>query len=617
MEIPEAARAALHAALPAPEGGVAPVLPDILGEAALILAWGEREGGLSALRRVAAEHRAIATKVVVRACQDFLVRGRSAPLSWLQALRADSTEFEALLALANAMPASTIELREIALELSQAVADLTRSLPEKADEAGAALRGAALNNLSIVELPSAGARRRWRLPSLLGHRQQTLAQFGEEVGRAVAESFAGGRRAQQRRFGHGRRREPGQCPRVAVNAEHACPLASVRSPFIWRVSPSCGTRLVACKTALPRGLRAPQHSGNVTTNDARAVHHQVAGEHPQRSGSLQRTLPEPVRVAGRSEPNSGATGATYAFEKGVTKAAGGGGWADVWRRGCFGWEYKSRGADLNKAHDQLLRYAGALENPPLLVSSDMDRIVVRTNWTNVVSETSEFRLEDLRDAAVRQRLAAMWTEPDRWRPGTTRQALTEKAAGEFAGLANRLRARGHDPQAVAHFVIRLVFCLFADDVALLPQGCSSGCWARLRRAQPASKTTRAAYSARWRSVAERSISRRSSGSTAGCSTTSGVAARAADVESWSAPPAWTGRRSTPRSSAPCSSAASIPTSAANSARTTPTATRSCGWSSPCGPALGAEWEAVKGEVAALVAKAEAAKAASARTKARD
>lgn len=175
-------------------------------------------------------------------------------------------------------------------------------------------------------------------------------------------------------------------------------------------------------------------------------------------------------LLGAPSPNSDATGATYAFEKGVTKAAGGGGWADVWKRGCFGWEYKSRGADLNKAHDQLLRYAGALENPPLLVSSDMDRIVVRTNWTNVVSETSEFRLEDLRDAAVRQRLAAMWTEPDRWRPGTTRQALTEKAAGEFADLANRLRARGHDPQAVAHFVIRLVFCLFADDVALLPQG---------------------------------------------------------------------------------------------------------------------------------------------------
>lgn len=55
------------------------------------------------------------------------------------------------------------------------------------------------------------------------------------------------------------------------------------------------------------------------------------------------------------KPHSDPTGATYAFEKGVTKAAGGAGWADVWRRGCFGWEYKSRGGDLEAAHIQLLR----------------------------------------------------------------------------------------------------------------------------------------------------------------------------------------------------------------------------------------------------------------------
>jgi hypothetical protein len=77
-------------------------------------------------------------------------------------------------------------------------------------------------------------------------------------------------------------------------------------------------------------------------------------------------------------PQSDPTGTTYAFEKGVRQAAGGGGWADVWKRGCFGWEYKSRGGDLEKAHDQLLRYAGALENPPLLITSDMERIIERT-----------------------------------------------------------------------------------------------------------------------------------------------------------------------------------------------------------------------------------------------
>ena len=168
-------------------------------------------------------------------------------------------------------------------------------------------------------------------------------------------------------------------------------------------------------------------------------------------------------------PHSDPTGTTYAFEKGVTKAAGGVGWADVWKRGCFGWEYKARGGDLERAHDQLLRYAGALENPPLLITSDMARIIVRTNWTNAVSERREFDLETLRDPEARAWLRACWTDPERWRPAVTRQALTEQAAGDFAELARRLRGRGHAAQTVAHFVNRLVFCLFADDVALLPE----------------------------------------------------------------------------------------------------------------------------------------------------
>ncbi len=179
-------------------------------------------------------------------------------------------------------------------------------------------------------------------------------------------------------------------------------------------------------------------------------------------------------LLGVPTPNSDATGASYAFEKGTKKIGGGGGWADVWKRGSFGWEYKSRGGDLEKAHEQLLRYAGALENPPLLICSDMERIIVRTNWTNAVSERHDFALEDLRSAAVRDQLRACWIDPERWRPSKTRQALTEEAAGEFAELATRLRSRGNDPQAVAHFVNRLVFCLFAEDVDLLPGGLLDG-----------------------------------------------------------------------------------------------------------------------------------------------
>lgn len=162
------------------------------------------------------------------------------------------------------------------------------------------------------------------------------------------------------------------------------------------------------------------------------------------------------------------TGEWFTFEKGASKTSGGEGWADVWRRGCFAWEYKGRHANLDKANSQLLQYAVALENPPLLIVSDMQRIVVRTNWTNSVQEKHEFALEDLVDGAVRDRLKAAFLDPDAFKPKKSRQELTEETAGEFAGLAQRLRDRGHEAHQVAHFVNRLVFCMFAEDVGLLP-----------------------------------------------------------------------------------------------------------------------------------------------------
>jgi hypothetical protein len=48
--------------------------------------------------------------------------------------------------------------------------------------------------------------------------------------------------------------------------------------------------------------------------------------------------------------------------------------------------------------------------------------------------------------------------------------LTKEAADKFSGLAQRLPSRGHAPEAVAHFVMQRVFCFFAEDVRLLPDG---------------------------------------------------------------------------------------------------------------------------------------------------
>jgi type II restriction/modification system DNA methylase subunit YeeA len=161
-------------------------------------------------------------------------------------------------------------------------------------------------------------------------------------------------------------------------------------------------------------------------------------------------------------------GETYAFERGASKSAGGEGWADVWKRGHFAWEYKGKRKDLRAAYAQLQQYAVALENPPLLVVSDMASFEIHTNWTNTVHEVHRITLDDLRDAAVRRKLKAVFSDVDQLKPGRTRQALTEEVAKEFAGLAQRLRSRGHDPERVAHFVNRLVFCMFAEDVGLLP-----------------------------------------------------------------------------------------------------------------------------------------------------
>ena len=162
------------------------------------------------------------------------------------------------------------------------------------------------------------------------------------------------------------------------------------------------------------------------------------------------------------------TGDWYCFERGARKDSGGDGWADVWKRHCFAWEYKGKHANLDVAFGQLRQYALALDNPPLLVVSDMVRFRIVTNWTNSVSVTHEFALDDLADGATRDRLKWAMSDPERLRPGESRQALTERAAATFAELARSLRDRGHEPQAVAHFVNRLVFCMFAEDVGLLP-----------------------------------------------------------------------------------------------------------------------------------------------------
>ena len=52
--------------------------------------------------------------------------------------------------------------------------------------------------------------------------------------------------------------------------------------------------------------------------------------------------------------------------------------------------------NLVRAYAQLKQYADALENPPLLIVSDMQEIRVHTNFTNTVAQQHVIALADLR-----------------------------------------------------------------------------------------------------------------------------------------------------------------------------------------------------------------------------
>lgn len=175
------------------------------------------------------------------------------------------------------------------------------------------------------------------------------------------------------------------------------------------------------------------------------------------------------RLIGHPTPaEADPTGEQFTFERGASKTGGGEGWADVWKKGCFAWEYKGKRKDLNAAFAQIQRYAIALENPPLLVVSDMETIVIHTNWTNTVQDIQTIAIENLEKPEARQKLAWVFNEPERFRPGTTREMVTAQAAEAFASLAQRLHGQGYASRRVAHFINKLLFSMFAEDIGILP-----------------------------------------------------------------------------------------------------------------------------------------------------
>ena len=123
------------------------------------------------------------------------------------------------------------------------------------------------------------------------------------------------------------------------------------------------------------------------------------------------------------------------FERGAHKTGGGEGWADVWMKGKFAWEYKRKRRSLQEAYQQLLLYREDLENPPLLVVCDLDRFEIHTNFTAKPTVVFAFDLDHLAEPANLDTLRKLFTDPKALEPGETVEAITQDVAERFSALA--------------------------------------------------------------------------------------------------------------------------------------------------------------------------------------
>ena len=156
------------------------------------------------------------------------------------------------------------------------------------------------------------------------------------------------------------------------------------------------------------------------------------------------------------------------------------GWADVYFQEHFAWEYKKPGVDLDKAYEQLKLYKDELNNPPLLVVSDFTSFRIHTNFNNAPRQVIPFKIEALAEPVHLANLRSLFWQPEALRPQKTIEKITLETAGKLAEIAHSAIKRNiayadqhglateNIESEVARYLDRIVFCLFAEDIELLP-----------------------------------------------------------------------------------------------------------------------------------------------------
>ena len=159
--------------------------------------------------------------------------------------------------------------------------------------------------------------------------------------------------------------------------------------------------------------------------------------------------------------------AVGAFERRVALDDGHNGYFDYLWPGRIAIEMKSAGKDLAAAYRQLADYTLHLapeDMPELLMVSDFRRIELRHRTSG---QCTRFNTANL-PRYVRHFARLAGYEPSRERAEEI--SVNVRAAEKIARLHDALKAGGYDGHALEVYLVRLVFCFFAEDTEIFPAG---------------------------------------------------------------------------------------------------------------------------------------------------
>jgi hypothetical protein len=101
------------------------------------------------------------------------------------------------------------------------------------------------------------------------------------------------------------------------------------------------------------------------------------------------------------------------------------------------------------------------------VACDIANYEVHVEFTGYTSRVVSFTNADLQNADTRELLRQVLTNPEPLRPVERQETITEKAAARLAQVAQFLEKR-YAPSEIAHFFMKVLFALFAEDIQILP-----------------------------------------------------------------------------------------------------------------------------------------------------